>query len=79
LLADSSALKMEAIHSAKMSVHTGSTQRHIPEDSILQFTNISYLLCMPTACYSWTMALNADHNATFNNMLNRKEVQEKAG
>jgi hypothetical protein len=34
-LADFSALKMEAIRSSETSVHTRSTQRHIPEDGIL--------------------------------------------
>jgi hypothetical protein len=32
-----------------------------------------------SAYYSWNMALNTDRNATFNNILNRKEMQEKAG
>jgi hypothetical protein len=35
-LADFSILKMEATCSSKMSVHTRSTRRHIPEDGILQ-------------------------------------------
>jgi hypothetical protein len=30
-----SALKMEAIRSSETSVHTRSTQRHVPEDGIL--------------------------------------------
>jgi predicted nucleic acid-binding Zn ribbon protein len=34
-LADSSTLKMEMIRSSETSVHTRSTQRHIPEDDIL--------------------------------------------
>jgi hypothetical protein len=34
-LADFSTLKMEAIHSSKMSVHTRSIQCHIPGDGIL--------------------------------------------
>jgi hypothetical protein len=34
-LSDLSALKMEAIRSSEMSVHTKSTQRYIPEDGIL--------------------------------------------
>jgi hypothetical protein len=34
-LADFSTLKMEAIRSSEMSVHTRSTRRHIPEDGIL--------------------------------------------
>jgi hypothetical protein len=34
-LTDFSALKMEAIRFSETSVHTGSTQRHIPEDGIL--------------------------------------------
>jgi hypothetical protein len=33
-LADSSTLKMEAIHSSETSVHTRSARRHIPEDGI---------------------------------------------
>jgi hypothetical protein len=36
-LADFSTLKMEAIRSSETSVHTRSTQSHIPEDGILQF------------------------------------------
>jgi hypothetical protein len=35
-LADFSTLKMEAIRSSEMSVNPGPTQRHIPEDDILQ-------------------------------------------
>jgi hypothetical protein len=35
-LADYSTLKMEEIGSSETSVHTRSTQRHIPEDGILQ-------------------------------------------
>jgi hypothetical protein len=35
LLTDFSTLKMEVIRSSKTSVHTRSTRRHIPEDSIL--------------------------------------------
>jgi hypothetical protein len=35
-LADSSTLKMEAIRSSETSVNARSTQRHIPEDDILQ-------------------------------------------
>jgi hypothetical protein len=35
LLADFSALKMEAIRSSETSVNPGSTQRHIQEDDIL--------------------------------------------
>jgi hypothetical protein len=35
-LADFSTLKMEAIRSSEMSVNARSTQRHIPEDDILQ-------------------------------------------
>jgi hypothetical protein len=34
-LADFSTLKMKVIHSSEMSVHTRSTQHHIPEDGIL--------------------------------------------
>jgi hypothetical protein len=34
-LADFSTLEMEAIRSSETSVHTRSTQRHIPEDGIL--------------------------------------------
>jgi hypothetical protein len=34
-LADFSTLKMEAIRSSEMSVHTRSTRRHIPEEGIL--------------------------------------------
>jgi hypothetical protein len=34
-LADFSTLKMEAICSSETSVHTRSTQRHIPEDGII--------------------------------------------
>jgi hypothetical protein len=34
-LADFFTLKMEAIPSSETSVHTRSTQRHIPEDGIL--------------------------------------------
>jgi hypothetical protein len=34
-LADFSALKMEAIHSSEISVHTRCTRRHIPADDIL--------------------------------------------
>jgi hypothetical protein len=34
-LADFTTLKMEAIPSSEMSVHTRSTRRHIPEDGIL--------------------------------------------
>jgi hypothetical protein len=37
-LAEFSTLKMEEIHSSETSVHTRSTQRHIPEDGILQFS-----------------------------------------
>jgi hypothetical protein len=37
LLADSSALKLEAIISSETSVHTRSTRRHIPEDGIFLF------------------------------------------
>jgi hypothetical protein len=36
-LADFSTLKIEAIRSSETSVHIRSTQRHIPEDGILQF------------------------------------------
>jgi hypothetical protein len=36
LFADFSTLKMEAIRSSETSVHTRTTRRHIPEDSILQ-------------------------------------------
>jgi hypothetical protein len=35
-LADFSPIKMEVIRSSETSVHTRSTQRHIPEDGILQ-------------------------------------------
>jgi hypothetical protein len=48
-LADFSTLKMEAIRSSEMSVHTRFTQRHIPQDGILHFalefkkTNNSYI------------------------------------
>jgi hypothetical protein len=35
-LADFSVLKMEAIRSSGKSVHTRFTQRHIPEDGVLQ-------------------------------------------
>jgi hypothetical protein len=35
-LVDFSTLKIEAIRSSETSVHTRSTWRHIPEDSILQ-------------------------------------------
>jgi hypothetical protein len=35
-LADFSILKMEAIRSSEISVHTNSTGRHIPEDLIIQ-------------------------------------------
>jgi hypothetical protein len=34
-LADFSTLKMEMIHSSETSVHTRTTQRHIPENGIL--------------------------------------------
>jgi hypothetical protein len=34
-LLDFSTVKMEAIRSSETSVHTSSTQRHIPEDGIL--------------------------------------------
>jgi hypothetical protein len=34
-LADFSTLKMEAICSSESSIHTRSTQRHIPDDGIL--------------------------------------------
>jgi hypothetical protein len=40
-LADFSTLKMEAIRSSETSVNPRSTQRHIPEDNILQF--LAYL------------------------------------
>jgi hypothetical protein len=36
LLADISTMKMEAIGSSETLVHTRSTRRHIPEDSIFQ-------------------------------------------
>jgi hypothetical protein len=36
-LADFFTLKMEAIISSETSVHTRSTRRHIPEDSIRKF------------------------------------------
>jgi hypothetical protein len=39
-LADYSTLKMEAIHSSETSVYPSSTQRHIPEDNILQNLHI---------------------------------------
>jgi hypothetical protein len=38
LLADFSTLKMGAIRSSEMKVHTRSTRRHIPEDGILRIT-----------------------------------------
>jgi hypothetical protein len=46
LLADFSTLKMEAIHSSETSVHTRSTQPHIPEDGILQG-----ILCLLSLLY----------------------------
>jgi hypothetical protein len=41
-LADYSTLKMEAIRSSEISVHTRSTWRHIPDDSILQIRGMFY-------------------------------------
>jgi hypothetical protein len=35
-----SGLKMEAIRSSETSVHTRSTRRHIPEDGILQSSDM---------------------------------------
>jgi hypothetical protein len=43
-LADFSTLKVEAIHFSETSVRTRSTQRHIPEDDILQNIFIDRLM-----------------------------------
>jgi hypothetical protein len=42
-LADFSTLKMEAIRFSETLVNAGCTQRHIPEDDILQHTLVSFL------------------------------------
>jgi hypothetical protein len=34
---------MEAIHSSEMSILTGATWRHIPEDGVLQLTTVFVL------------------------------------
>jgi hypothetical protein len=57
-LAECSTLKMEAIRSSETSVHTRSTQRHIPEDVILQRTICYRNVRRPVACRINLLSLN---------------------